>query len=80
MDLAWSLGTTHSKFGDQPEAGQSDCNIMSSIPETQYFHHGPLHVSGGTIPNAVTAYRVHGDPTNPCIVLVLQNMQKDCAY
>ena len=37
--------------------------------ETQYYSHGPFHLAGGTIPNAITAYRTHGDPSNPCIVL-----------
>jgi len=37
-------------------------------PKTQYYHHGPVHFGGGTIEDAVTAYRTHGDPSNPCIV------------
>ncbi|KAF8580814.1 alpha beta hydrolase fold protein [Ramaria rubella] len=41
---------------------------MAGIPQTQYYHHGTLHLAGGTLPDAVTAYRTHGDPANPCIV------------
>ncbi|TFK75398.1 homoserine O-acetyltransferase [Pluteus cervinus] len=37
-------------------------------PETQYYHHGRFPVKGGTLPDAVTAYRTYGDPSNPCIV------------
>ena len=35
---------------------------------TQYHHHGRLRVSGGVIPDAITAYRTYGNPANPCIV------------
>ena len=41
---------------------------MSSEPSTQYHHHGRLRVSGGVIPDAITAYRTYGNPANPCIV------------
>ncbi|KAI0311748.1 homoserine acetyltransferase [Amylostereum chailletii] len=36
--------------------------------ETQYYHHGRFNVTGGVIPDAITAYRTYGDPNNPCIV------------
>ena len=35
---------------------------------TLYHHHGRLRVSGGVIPDAITAYRTYGNPANPCIV------------
>ncbi|GJJ09158.1 hypothetical protein Clacol_003380 [Clathrus columnatus] len=41
---------------------------MSEIPETQYYRQENFQVEGGTLPIAVTAYRTHGDPSNPCIV------------
>ncbi|KDQ57462.1 hypothetical protein JAAARDRAFT_58074 [Jaapia argillacea MUCL 33604] len=41
---------------------------MSSSEETLYYHHGRFNVSGGVIPDAITAYRTYGDPKNPCIV------------
>jgi hypothetical protein len=41
---------------------------MSPEPSTQYHHHGRLRVSGGVIPDAITAYRTYGNPANPCIV------------
>ena len=41
---------------------------MSPEPATQYHHHGRLRVSGGVIPDAITAYRTPGNPANPCIV------------
>ncbi|KAF8799256.1 homoserine acetyltransferase [Phlegmacium glaucopus] len=41
---------------------------MSPEPSTQYYHHGRLRVSGGVIPDAITAYRTYGNPANPCIV------------
>jgi len=41
---------------------------MSQIPETQYYYHESFHMAGGTLPIAITAYRTHGDPSNPCIV------------
>ncbi|KZT29001.1 homoserine acetyltransferase [Neolentinus lepideus HHB14362 ss-1] len=41
---------------------------MTTEPATQYYYHGRFRVVGGVLPNAVTAYRTHGDPKNPCIV------------
>jgi hypothetical protein len=41
---------------------------MSVQPSTQYYHHGRFRVAGGVLPDAVTAYRTYGEPTNPCIV------------
>ncbi|PPQ85287.1 hypothetical protein CVT25_010060 [Psilocybe cyanescens] len=38
------------------------------MSETQYHHHGRFPVSGGVLPDAITAYRTYGDPKNPCIV------------
>ena len=35
---------------------------------TQYHRHGRLRVSGGVIPDAITAYRTYGNAANPCIV------------
>ena len=35
---------------------------------TQYYRHGRLRVSGGVIPDAITAYRTYGNPANPCII------------
>lgn len=35
---------------------------------TLYHRHGRLRVSGGVIPDAITAYRTYGSPANPCIV------------
>ena len=40
---------------------------MSAQPPTQYFHHGRFRVAG-VLPDAITAYRTYGEPTNPCIV------------
>ena len=40
---------------------------MSAQPPTQYFHHGHFRVAG-VLPDAITAYRTYGEPTNPCIV------------
>lgn len=37
-------------------------------PPTQYHHHGRFRVAGGSLPDAVTAYRTYGDISNPCIV------------
>lgn len=39
-----------------------------AVPQTQYYHQENFQVKGGTLPNAVTAYRTHGEPSNPCIV------------
>lgn len=36
--------------------------------QTQYYEHGRFKVAGGVLPNAITAYRTYGDPSNPCIV------------
>ncbi|KAJ3557864.1 hypothetical protein NM688_g1241 [Phlebia brevispora] len=41
---------------------------MSLNSETQYYHHGRFAMEGGTLPDAVTAYRTYGDPSKPCIV------------
>ena len=38
------------------------------MSENLYYHHGRFPVAGGVLPDAVTAYRVYGDPANPCIV------------
>ncbi|KAJ3571041.1 hypothetical protein NP233_g4011 [Leucocoprinus birnbaumii] len=40
-----------------------------SAINTRYYHHGRLHVEGGVLPDAVTAYRTYGDSKNPCVVL-----------
>ena len=45
-----------------------DKREMQSIVETQYYEHGRFKVAGGVLPNAITAYRTYGDPSNPCIV------------
>lgn len=34
----------------------------------QFHHHGRFRVSGGMIPDAITAYQTFGDKKNPCIV------------
>ncbi|KAJ3571042.1 hypothetical protein NP233_g4010 [Leucocoprinus birnbaumii] len=39
-----------------------------SAVKTRYYHHGRLHVEGGVLPDAITAYRTYGEPKNPCIV------------
>lgn len=36
----------------------------------EYYHHGRFPCAGGVIPDAVTAYRIYGDPKNPCIVFL----------
>ncbi|KZV75815.1 homoserine acetyltransferase [Peniophora sp. CONT] len=38
------------------------------MSETLYYHHGRFPVAGGVLPDAVTAYRIYGDPSKPCIV------------
>ncbi|KZV75813.1 homoserine acetyltransferase [Peniophora sp. CONT] len=38
------------------------------MSETLYYRHGRFPVAGGVLPDAVTAYRVYGDPAKPCIV------------
>lgn len=38
------------------------------MSETRFYHHGRFHVKGGVLPDAITAFRTHGDPTDPCIV------------
>lgn len=40
---------------------------MTSV-ELEYYEHGRFKVSGGVLPNAITAYKTYGDPANPCIV------------
>ena len=40
---------------------------MSSQPSKQYYHLGRLRVAGGALPDPITAYRIYGEPTNPCI-------------
>ena len=42
--------------------------MTTPATETQYYEHGRFKVSGGVLPNAITAYRTYGDPSNPCIV------------
>jgi len=41
-----------------------------SIPQETFeiYHHGRFKVAGGVLPDAFTAYRTYGDPSNPCIV------------
>ncbi|CAL1706471.1 unnamed protein product [Somion occarium] len=34
----------------------------------KYYHHGRFALSGGILPDAITAYQTYGDPSNPCIV------------
>ncbi|KAF8202337.1 alpha/beta hydrolase fold protein [Pholiota molesta] len=41
---------------------------MTYEPPTEFHHHGRLCVTGGVIPDAITAYRTYGNPANPCIV------------
>ena len=41
---------------------------MVAGSEIKYYHHGRFRVSGGTLPDAITAYCTYGDPKNPCIV------------
>ncbi|KAF8131698.1 Alpha/Beta hydrolase protein [Boletus edulis] len=36
--------------------------------DIQYYHHGRFSVTGGVLPDAITAYQTYGDPQNPCIV------------
>ncbi|KAI0084891.1 alpha beta hydrolase fold protein [Irpex rosettiformis] len=42
--------------------------MSSPSPETKYYHHGRFTFSGGTLPDAFTAYRTYGNSQNPCIV------------
>ncbi|PAV19008.1 homoserine acetyltransferase [Pyrrhoderma noxium] len=42
--------------------------MAGSNDETKYYEHGRFRVSGGVLPNAITAYRTYGSPQNPCIV------------
>ncbi|CDO69133.1 hypothetical protein BN946_scf185042.g35 [Trametes cinnabarina] len=41
---------------------------MSHQSDIQFYHHGRFRVTGGVLPDAVTAYRTYGQPGNPCIV------------
>ncbi|KAI0823362.1 homoserine O-acetyltransferase [Trametes gibbosa] len=41
---------------------------MTTDSTTQFYHHGRFRLSGGVLPDAVTAYRTYGDLGNPCIV------------
>ncbi|KAI0066167.1 homoserine acetyltransferase [Artomyces pyxidatus] len=41
---------------------------MSKESVTQFYEHGRFKMTGGVLPNAITAYRTYGDPKNPCIV------------
>jgi len=41
---------------------------MTANTDIQFYHHGRFKVSGGVLPDAVTAYQTYGDPSNPCIV------------
>ncbi|KAL0575740.1 tyrosyl-tRNA synthetase [Marasmius crinis-equi] len=41
---------------------------MASQAQVQYYKHGRLRVSGGVLPDAITAYCTYGNPENPCIV------------
>ncbi len=41
------------------------------MSDVKLFHHGRFAVAGGTLPDAVTAYRTFGDPQNPCIVFTV---------
>jgi len=36
--------------------------------QTQIYKHDRLHLAGGTLPEAITAYRTYGSPEKPCIV------------
>ena len=40
----------------------------ASTTPIQFYHHGRFRVSGGVLPDAVTAYQTYGDKNNPCIV------------
>ncbi len=35
---------------------------------TKYYRHGRFALTGGTLADAITAYKTYGDPKNPCIV------------
>lgn len=39
-----------------------------SASKTRYHNHGRMHVEGGVLPEAITAYRTYGEPKNPCVV------------
>ncbi|KAI5120298.1 hypothetical protein M0805_005802 [Coniferiporia weirii] len=34
----------------------------------QFYHHGRFRISGGVLPDAITAYQTFGDITNPCVI------------
>ncbi|KAJ7761131.1 alpha beta hydrolase fold protein [Mycena metata] len=34
----------------------------------QFYEHGKFDVAGGTLDNAITAFRTYGDPSKPCII------------
>lgn len=38
------------------------------MTEIKLFHHGRFALTGGTLPDAFTAYQTFGNPKNPCIV------------
>ncbi|EGO25293.1 hypothetical protein SERLADRAFT_437051 [Serpula lacrymans var. lacrymans S7.9] len=41
---------------------------MTTPPDIKYYHHGRFKVTGGILPDAVTAYQTYGSSNNPCIV------------
>ncbi|KAH7911424.1 Alpha/Beta hydrolase protein [Hygrophoropsis aurantiaca] len=41
---------------------------MSTRSGIKHYHHGRFRVSGGILPDAITAYETFGDPKNPCVV------------
>ena len=64
-----STGATHAALQANYATVCSVPSFMSSpTSETKYYHHGRFTFAGGTLPDAFTAYRIYGDPKNPCIV------------
>ncbi|KAG2150371.1 Alpha/Beta hydrolase protein [Suillus clintonianus] len=37
--------------------------------QAEYYHHGRFKVAGGVLPDAVTAYRTYGDPSNDKVIV-----------
>ncbi|KAG1788823.1 Alpha/Beta hydrolase protein [Suillus plorans] len=56
-----------SEWGHMAGAG-SNAHDDESV-QAEYYHHGRFKVAGGVLPDAVTAYRTYGDPSNDKVIV-----------
>lgn len=64
--ITWAVAQTEDDLSTR--LTKISFHLISTMSDIHYYHHGRFRVSGGVIPDAITAYCTYGDPSKPCVV------------